>query len=226
MPPRKNQPKKSKAASRSKKSKRGGASRPSRSRRPSRPSRPSRHSRRPSRRPNRSRSSRKKQDGGFWLTDLIFGRKTRYDKVIPAGQARNAFLGPYRQFEQSGNDLIQQHQRQKNALARLHQEKAASNAALVKASANVNTLAANVAKFKELKLAYRQAAKTIADEYARNVGTNALAAAPAAAPAPAAALRATTATATATAAANAQKKLQALQQRNAALGAQLQQPVV
>ena len=109
-----------------------------------------------------AKSRRSQQQGGFWLKDLIFGRKTKYSNVIPATQARNAFLGPYRQFEKSGADLIEAHEKKERNLAQLQES-------LNEAMANVQSTAGNVAKFKELQMSYRQAAKQIADEYNRDI---------------------------------------------------------
>ena len=118
----------------------------------------------------KSHHRRSQQQGGFWLKDLIFGRKTKYSNVIPATQARNAFLGPYRQFETSGAELIEAHEKKERNLAQLQKS-------LNEAMANVQSTAGNVAKFKELQMSYRQAAKQIADEYNRDISATAAAAA-------------------------------------------------
>jgi hypothetical protein len=113
----------------------------------------------------RSRS-RSRQEGGFWLTNLIFGRKkTRYDNVVPATNARNAFLGPYREFEKAGDDLLEKHKQKEETMARLEK-------ALLEAKTNVESTSGNVATFKQLQMNYRKAAKNIVDEYNRDMGAS------------------------------------------------------
>jgi ABC-type transporter Mla subunit MlaD len=79
-------------------------------------------------------------------------------------------LGPYRQFETSGAELIEAHEKKERNLAQLQKS-------LNEAMANVQSTAGNVAKFKELQMSYRQAAKQIADEYNRDISATAAAAA-------------------------------------------------
>ena len=111
----------------------------------------------------RQQQQQQKQQGGFWLKDLIFGRKTKYSNVMPAEQARNVFLRPYKELESAGEELLKKHKEKEETLAQLEK-------ALEAARANVQSTAGNDSNLKELQKRYREAAKVIVDEYNRTSG--------------------------------------------------------
>jgi hypothetical protein len=124
----------------------------------------SRHSRR-SRSRSRSRHSRRRQSqqqGGFWLKDLIFGRKKSITNVAPATTSRNSFLVPYQIVEQSGQELMLNHEAKTAAQKVLEEKKKQANADLQKAIENVQKTADNYANVMRKKQEYQNAALYIA----------------------------------------------------------------